>query len=464
MAKRNMVIQYLILFILAVSIISIIIFILQRTQLNDDVKYSADLTVDNNPLMGYAPRADHVLLCEQANLVYILLTWEEWEPEDGVYDIAGLENRFHIERWRSEGKHAVIRFVCDIPGNADHIDIPGWLYDKTGNGIHYNNSCGMGYSPDYSDKTFREYHDRALRALADYCNRDGFVSFVQLGSLGHWGEWHATSNVGTSIMPDEQICAEYASVYSESFTNALLMTRRNYSFAVDNGMGFFNDMIGAESDSATWLDWLENGGVQHTEGNDLILKPVGNWGRTEPVGGELTSSVPMDVLMGDGIGTVLETVSRSGQTFIGPMVPGLTNEDYSEAVESVLRRMGYRIYVSNLRTRYDFASSMLDLHLTFRNAADAGFFFDWPVYVCVYDKDLNLTSRQELSIDLRDLNTADMLNTTAQLPIDDELRKEYYLGIEIKDPDFDKRVMLAIDTEEDLMSDDGVQIIYHYVK
>ena len=463
--KRSTLIQYGIILILGIAITAIIVYILVWSSLNQDLKFTADLTIADNPLMGYAPDARNEELCERANLVFILLTWEEWEPSDGMYDIDGLERRCNLDKWRSEGKHAILRFVCDVPGESDHTDIPGWLYDKTGNGMHYNTALGRGYSPDYSDETFREYHDRAIRALAEYCNRDGFVSFIQLGSLGHWGEWHAASKSGKSLMPDAQICSEYASLYAECFTNAKLMTRRNYSFAVEKGMGFYNDMIGTKPDSFEWLGWLKNGGSQETSGNNLVLTPVTRWGRTEPVGGEFTSSISMEELLKEDIGTVLETVSESGQTFIGPMVPDLNDKKYELEVQSVLRRMGYRIYVSHLRTRYDFAQRKLNVQLTFRNAGEAGFFFDWPVSVCIYDKDRNLISKQPVSIDLRDLNTNYEIEVMSFLPINDELRKEFYLGVEVKDPDSDNYVTLAIDTSsEEKEFIDGVQLIYHYIK
>ena len=463
--KRSTWIQYIIILVLGIAITAITAYILVWSRLNQDLKFSPDLTLTDNPLMGYAPDARNEQLCDEANLVFILLKWDEWEPQDGEYDIDGLERRCNLDKWRAEGKHAVLRFVCDVPGTADHTDIPGWLYDKTGNGIHYNTEYGKGYSPDYSDKTFREYHDRAIHALAEYCNNDGFVSFVQLGSLGHWGEWHATSNVGRSLMPDSQICSEYAALYAECFTNAKLMTRRNYSFAVENGMGFFNDMIGERTDSEEWLEWLKNGGTQETAGSDIGLTPVKRWGRTEPIGGELTSSIPMDELLKDDIGLVLETVSVSGQSFIGPAVPDLTEEKYALEVESVLRRMGYRIYVSLLKTRYNFAERTLNVQLTFRNAGDAGFFFDWPVSVCIYDKGRNLISKQPVSIDLRELNTNDEITVSTQLPVNEELRNEFYIGVEVKDPDSENYLKLAMDTSsEEKEFIDGAQLIYHYVK
>ena len=71
---------------------------------------------------------------------------------------------------------------------------PRWLYDKTGgNGAYYSYSGKQGYSPDYADPVLIEAHRKAIAALGEHFGQDTFVGYVELGSLGHWGN-------GTSIM------------------------------------------------------------------------------------------------------------------------------------------------------------------------------------------------------------------------------------------------------------------------
>ena len=84
-----------------------------------------------NPLMGYAPCAWEETIGEDISLLYMDITWAELEPEEGKYDWEKIERENQTDRWREEGKHLVLRFVCDIPGEEKHMDIPQWLYDKT---------------------------------------------------------------------------------------------------------------------------------------------------------------------------------------------------------------------------------------------------------------------------------------------------------------------------------------------
>ena len=90
-----------------------------------------------NPLTGFAPEGDYEKSVGENTLVYIEVLWKDIEPEEGVYDFTGLEEQNHLDQWRAAGKHAVLRFMCDKPGREAHMDIPHWLYNKTGDGTHY---------------------------------------------------------------------------------------------------------------------------------------------------------------------------------------------------------------------------------------------------------------------------------------------------------------------------------------
>lgn len=463
--KRSDVIQYLIILVLILAVIGILFYMIPyRYKLNNTQTYDLDPNYIDNPLMGFAPFADDVEQCENANLVYINLTWAEWEPVRGQYNITGFEAKYNISRWKAESKHAVLRFVCDYPGEETHMDIPEWLYEITGDGTAYSNDYGKGYSPNYENETFIAYHEKAIEALANYCDKDYFVSFVELGSIGHWGEWHATDSRGKNLMPDSDICLTYANHYSDSFSNAVLLTRRNYDFAVEAGFGLYNDMTGSDEDTREWLDWIENGSTQITQGEELVLTPVTDLGRTSPVGGEFTPAIPMEEIMGNRLGNVLSLISSTHMTFIGPNVPDLTDIESEVARQSVLRRMGYRIYISKLETQYEFSEGVININTTWKNAGNAGFFFDWPVMIILYNKNQEIVYSQGLNIDLTTLNSGEEMTVNAQIPYNDDIREEFYIGVKVYDYNGDDGFKLAIKMDEELGEIDGCQIIYHYKK
>lgn len=149
------------------------------------------------PLMGYAPCAWNAEVREDVSLLYMDITWAELEPEEGQYNWEGIEKENQLERWREEGKHIVLRFVCDVPGSETHMDIPEWLYEKTNHaGTWYDVSFGKGFAPDYNNEIFISCHQKAVEAMGEHLGQDGLISYIELGSLGHWGEWHVNYSVG----------------------------------------------------------------------------------------------------------------------------------------------------------------------------------------------------------------------------------------------------------------------------
>ena len=118
---------------------------------------------------------------------------------------------------------------------------------------------------------------------------------------------------------------------------------------------------------------------------------------------------------------------------------------------------------SEIRSQYDFSDDIMELSLTFKNAGRAGFFFDWPVTVYIFDADKKQVYREGLDLDLRELNTNEGIEAVSRIPVTPEMRDEFYIGISITDYDGKDHIRLAIDSEDTKEMIGDVQIIYHYV-
>ncbi len=235
--------------------------------------YTPDESAFPNAQIGYAPMTDSAY-AQDSLLRYVELRWREVEPQEGVYAWDALDAQYGFRDLRARGIHLVVRFVCDVPGQESHMDIPDWLYAQTGDGSWYSTDYGKGYSPDYSNATFRAAHRRVLAALGEHFGTDGFVTYVELGSLGHWGEWHIKTGEGLVPMPGEAIRDEYVADYEAAFPTAKLLMRRPFNITAAHGLGVYNDMTGHEKDTAEWLGWLQNGGWYGEEPNALAPMPA----------------------------------------------------------------------------------------------------------------------------------------------------------------------------------------------
>ena len=305
--------------------------------------YAADDSAFPNAQIGYAPMID-TAEAGDATLRYLELTWREAEPEEGVYAWEAISEKYGFASLREQGIHLVLRFVCDVPGQETHLDIPDWLYAQTKDGSWYDTDYGKGYSPNYANVVFRAAHHRVLYALAEFLGTDGFVSYVELGSLGHWGEWHIKSEDGLVPMPDETIRDEYAADYLAAFPTAKLLMRRPFRFAEEQNLGLYNDMTGEEKDTDEWLGWIAEGGWYGSDPN--ALTPMPDFWQNAPVGGEFTSSLSMQDMLVKNLPRTLHLLEMSHMSFLGPKTAQVK---YAKGYNAVLRRLGYRLRVTELK-------------------------------------------------------------------------------------------------------------------
>lgn len=454
--KKNIWILYVIALGLALVIAALLFYMLpRRYKLNESVPFKETNQAFPNPYIGYAPNATSVQNCEDTSLVYIGLKWKDWEPEEGQYDVEYLESHYHIRKWKAENKHAVFRFQCDVPDKKDHMDIPEWLYEKTGDGVKYQTLMGKGYCPNYENPVFMQAHAKAIKALADYFNQDDFLIYVELGSIGFWGEWHADLDFGRNGMPDAKVCEDYVSVYANSFTQASLLMRRNYSMAVENEMGFFNDMLGELFDTKEWLEWQKNGDEQETSGANLSIVPVKKSWKSSPNGGEFTSSIPMERMLDHDLSKTVSMIRDCHVSFVGPKCPTKEEKELNGS-SVVLRNIGYRYYVSEMNVLFSYIRNKLDFTLTWKNNGIAPIYRDIPVSVIVYDMDGKVLQETDLDLSLSQLMPGKEMTSKFSLPYTSTLNEGYQVGIKIANQDGRDCLQLA----QSKQWKGNVQIIY----
>ncbi|NLG34854.1 MAG: DUF4832 domain-containing protein, partial [Lentisphaerae bacterium] len=398
-----------------------------------------------NPFIGNAIWASDTTSEQPFTLVYANLTWAEFEPKKGVYDFESFEKANHFDRWRAEGKRLILRFVMDMPGSKKHMDIPGWLDKLTGKkGKAYNVSYGRGYLPNYKHPEMIAAHKRAIQALADRYDDDPFVAFVELGSLGHWGEWHIYYKLGS--MPEEDVRDQYAQHYVDAFKRVKLMMRRPFNFAAKNNLGLFNDTAGEADATEKWLDWIASGGDYEDEEGGLSPMPDG-W-KVAPVGGELGSDTSAKRLLGRDFEQTMSLFERSHASWIGPhsFVESVEKDGpLQAALDRLLRTVGYRLRVSNAQLRVEDGEAALTV--TLENDGNAPFYFGWDAVVRVTDGE-GSERTYPLDVDLIEVLPDEPL--TAEIALGALGPGENRVELAILDPDTgDPGVALAMDVPED---------------
>lgn len=418
-----------------------------------EVSFSPTEEVLYNPLTGFAPSAGYDELVGENTLVYFEVLWKDISPEEGVYDFSGVEEKNNLQKWRQEGKHAVMRFVCDKPGNEPHVDIPKWLYEKTGDGTHYsyNNGERQGYSPNYENPVLIEAHTQAIQALGDHFD-DGFVCFVELGSLGHWGEWHVNTNAGIAPLPDADVRAEYVRPYPAAFPWAKFLMRRPFDIADEFGFGVYNDMAGHPESTQRWMDWIAHGGSYDQTGEEHAMMPMPDAWQCAPIGGELTSSMPMTEMLKENLEETLHLIRQSHTTFLGPKIPNhLRDADGLGGMEEIDRlrsSLGYRLRVAKAEFKLPHGNKSGVLKLTWTNDGCAPFYWEWPMCIYLIDQEKRVILRKQLPASVTEILPGESLNCTLKAVTTRDMERGAYLCVGIEDPQTgEPAVTLAMEAE-----------------
>jgi hypothetical protein len=385
--------------------------------------------------MGWAPWATIEQSNQLHSLVYADLTWRDFEPQEGEYDFDSFERKQQLARWRQAGKRVVFRFVADKPGSDRHTDLPQWLFDRIhGRGDFYNNEYGMGFSPDYSDPILMEAHRKAIYALGERYGSDGFFAFIELGSLGHWGEWHTHPELAP--LPSETIRDTYVSHYREAFPETHLLLRRPFPIARSAGLGLYNDMTADPIQTTVWLDWIENGAETSSGGNYRLVAMPDGW-KNAPVGGEQAPTLSNEQVYGTNLEQTLQLLRESHTTFIGPGGPYKLQSagPLQPGLDQVMATIGYRLFVNNTRMpRWVHYGNHLTIRCTFSNNGIAPIYYNWPTYFYVFNADADVVAAVPAEIDLRQVLPGRLEDFDVRLPIGGLGNGTYSIGVAILDP------------------------------
>lgn len=383
-------------------------------------RYSV-LTADKpvvNPLKGWAPWSTEGNGSYPYSMAFVLMKWSEIEPQEGVYEFDKLEEKYCMDELRQQGVRFIIRIVCDYPGNETHMDIPQWLYDKTyGDGQWYDISYGKGYSPNYSNPEFIEAHQKLLEAAGSRYGEDPYVAYIELGSLGHWGEWHVKQDSEIMCFPGQLITDCYVRHYLNHFEASRLLLRRPFNIGLEEHMGLYNDSFGQSESHELWLDWIENGYV--SEQSKEKLSGMGDFWKYAPSGGEFSSALDDEYYFSEGFQETMELIARSHTTFLGPHCAG--NIDDALLTDNVMKmssELGYCFQIKEAWIARKLFSRNITVNFILENIGIAPIYENWNLQVRVVDSAMNnvyvecfdigintiLPGQETITLQLKDVN------------------------------------------------------------
>lgn len=296
----------------------------------------------NNPYMGWAPSAMETSIEQPHRLVYVELKWAILEPSPGKYQFKKIERENQFAHWAREDVSIIMRLILDKPGPKKHLDIPEWLYEEIRqDGTWYANSYGKGFSPNYGNPVLIARHRQLIEALAERYNNQSQIAFIQLGSVGHWGEWH-TKGVKDAF-PKAEIADQYVQPYLDYFNRKYLLMRRPMVIARDKKLGLYNDAFGnREQTEDSYLQWINNGYTNWMTGEAVPKMP--DFWKYAPSGGEMTYSRSFEPLRDSAIEDTIRLARLSHLSWLGPYCPvKRLDEAIQRNADRLQKTMGYRL-------------------------------------------------------------------------------------------------------------------------
>ncbi|SHO48397.1 DUF4832 domain-containing protein [Anaerocolumna xylanovorans] len=438
-----------------------------KTAGEKDTFYPAEDYASNaNPYKGWLPWASHDSvkepLAQEVKMAYFDIKWSELEPTEGKYDFTAVEEKYHFKYWREKGVRLNLRFVMDDPSdNPNHMDIPKWLYDKLvkenyngGKGGKWYNSpaIGAGFAPDYNSPLLLAAHEKAIKALAKRYDNPGIISFIQIGSLGHWAEFHNWPEDISGKFPDLSISDKYVGHYLDNFKKVKLGMRKPYPIASKNKLGLFNDVFGMADTTAQFLDWAQNGWDEIGEYVDAAsgysspeearkASAMSDFWKNNYSGGEFANGNVRLYIDDTTIMDTLRQVRESHTSWLGPCSPAdLLKSDkdaylYQCNIDALTNIIGYN-FVLEAVTHNGKAKTgnNLSVKMKWNNKGVAPFYYNWPLELSLADSKGKIAAKTITSADITKWLPGETV-TTQSISIPKNLKKgEYTLCVAILDP------------------------------
>lgn len=167
--------------------------------------------------------------------LYIRLAWSYLEPEEGRFNWAVIDDL--IDHWRAQGLGISFRISCKET-STDRLEqqfaTPRWVMQAGAKGGHYIYGKPAGpespWEPVFDDPIFLEKLDRFLAVFAARYDGQPWLRYVDIGSLGDWGEGHTWA--GSRIEYGYEARKVHVDLYRKHFRRSLVVTSDDFVYGV----------------------------------------------------------------------------------------------------------------------------------------------------------------------------------------------------------------------------------------
>lgn len=376
-----------------------------------------------NPMKGWVVWAEnHVTQPQPTTLFFSYRSWRELEPDEGEWDFESWEEDVW-QHWVDQGMKGILRVYVDYPGRESGM--PQWLADQGVELTEYG-QYGGGFTPDYTNPLFVEKAEALIQKLGERYNNDPRVAFVDVGILGHWGEWHTYPT--SHLFARRNVQQRVVEAYVKHMPDKKKMLRYPEPWTALMPVGYRDDCFYSDTDGEE--DWQFFRRIESANADDVWM--------TQPYGGEFC---------GGGQGAINDTTSAPDEcirllkvghfSHIGPAGGTMRAVDdaHQANIDTMLKTMGYRFVLRQAEVvKQASAGSEITVALYLENVGSAPFYYPWKMNAVWLNYDNNELSRTILDVDITKwLPGSHEVEITIPTPALTE-NQDATLAIEIPDP------------------------------
>lgn len=189
-------------------------------------KWNYGLTAEEDEMLKSFPGMDHL---------YLRLAWSYFEQEEGVYDWSLIDDI--VNKYVPMGYGISLRITCHETGgcpgavgqciNGRNYATPYWVRQAGAKGtdIPSSDKSAQCWCPDYGDPIFLEKLENFHKALAARYDGKPWLRYVDVGSMGDWGEGHTSFSLNEMI-PDD-VVKKHFDIYARCYKKTPVVAMEN---------------------------------------------------------------------------------------------------------------------------------------------------------------------------------------------------------------------------------------------
>lgn len=169
--------------------------------------------------------------------LYLRLSWTYLEPQEGQFNWDVIDKV--IDKWTALGFKISFRISCRETG-TDRIEqqyaTPKWVIEAGAKGGYWRRGEKMGsegpWEPVYDDPIYLAKLENFIEAFAARYDGKRWLRYVDIGSVGDWGEGHTSS--GSRMKYGYEQRKAHVDLHCKYFKRTQLVTSDDFVYTIEN--------------------------------------------------------------------------------------------------------------------------------------------------------------------------------------------------------------------------------------